>query len=100
MNKNEEAVASYKKAIKIKADDVKAYINLGNAYANMNKKEDAVTLLKKAIKINPDYAMAYNNLAAIYFEKKQYKLAIEYCDRAKELGFTNSALLEALKPYR
>ncbi len=99
-NNKKEAIASYKKAIEINPDYAPAYNNLGIVYYTLDKKEEAIALYKKAIEINPDFAKAYNNLSIIYFYKKQYKLAIEYCDRAKELGFTSPTLLEALKPYR
>jgi len=100
LNKNEEAVAIYKKAIEINADYGEVYNNLGIAYAGMNKKEEAATLFKQAIEIDPSYANSYSNLALIYFQKKQYKLAIEFFDKARSLGFTKPELLEALKPYR
>lgn len=100
INKNEEAIALYKKAIEINPDYADAYNNLGLTYYAINKNEEAIALFKKAIEINPNYAVAYNNLSAVYFHNKQYKLAIEYCDRARELGFANPAFLEALKPYR
>lgn len=100
MDKNEKAVNLYKKAIGINAHYADAYYNLAIGYIAMNKKGEALALYKKTIEINPNYAKAYNNLSAIYFEQKQYKLAIEYCDKARELGFSNPALLEALKPYR
>ena len=44
----------------------------------------------------------FPNLSLAYFHKKQYKLAIEYCDKAKALGlgFDNPDFLNSLKPYR
>ncbi|MCK5178884.1 MAG: tetratricopeptide repeat protein, partial [Candidatus Omnitrophica bacterium] len=78
----------------------KAHNNLGNAYRAANKREEAIASYKKAIKIDPGYAPAYDNLAAVYIQEKQFKLAIGYCDRANELGLTNVAHLETLKPYR
>ncbi|MCK5178324.1 MAG: tetratricopeptide repeat protein [Candidatus Omnitrophica bacterium] len=100
INKNEEAIASYDRAVKIKPDYVEAYSNLGIAYAAMNRREEAVTAYKQAIEINPNYATAYNNLSVIYSERKQYQSAIECCDKARNLGFVNTALLKALEPYR
>ena len=100
INKSEEALALYKKAIEINPDFAKAYYNLGVVCEATEKKEKAIASYKKAIEIKPDFAKAYNNLSIIYFHKKRYKLAIEYCDRAKDLGFSNPAHLEALKPYR
>ena len=100
LNKNEEAIASYKKAIEIKTDYADAYHNLGVLYSKLNRNEEAITLYKQTIEINPNHAGVYNNLSATYFRNKQYQLAIEYCDKAINLGFAKSDLLEALKPYR
>ena len=66
----------------------------------MGKNDEAITHFKKAIEVDPAYALAYNNLAVIYYYNKQYRLAIEYCDKAKALGFSNPRLSEALNPYR
>ncbi len=100
LDDHQGAMISFKKAIEIKADYPKAHNNLGNAYRAANKREEAIASYKKAIKIDPGYAPAYDNLAAVYIQEKQFKLAIGYCDRANELGLTNVAHLETLKPYR
>ncbi|MBN1869143.1 MAG: tetratricopeptide repeat protein [Candidatus Omnitrophica bacterium] len=100
MNRLEEAKAAYKTAINIKNDYLEAYNNLGNISRGTHKNQEAIASYKKIIEIDPNYAMAYSNLAIIYFEEQQYELAIEYFDKGKALGFTNPALLEALRPYR
>ena len=55
---------------------------------------------KKAIIINPNYGKAHERLATLYYYKKEYAFAIEYCDKAAELGIMNYPLLKYLKPYR
>lgn len=63
--------------------------------------DEAITEYKKAIEINPSYAKAHYNLTIAYYYKKEYSLAIEYCDRAIELGCkVPPELLEDLEPYR
>ena len=98
--KIEEAVATYRKAIAVDFGYEDAYCNLGIVYGINGEADEAVRSYEGAIKINPKNAKAYNNLSAIYFQKKQYRLAIQYCDKAKELGLTNTALLKALEAYR
>jgi len=100
LKNTEEAIASYKKAIEIKADYADAYHNLGVVYSNLNRIEEALPLYKKTIEISPRHADAYNNLSAIYIRKKQYSVAIEYCDKAKALGLVNTDFLKILEPYR
>jgi tetratricopeptide (TPR) repeat protein len=96
----DKAMAQYKKTIELNPLCAEAYSGLGAIYSQIGKDEEAMSLLKKAIEINPALAQAYNNLASIYFQNKQYKLAIEYCDKAKELGLADQILIEDLKPYR
>jgi len=57
--------------------------------------------LMKMITANPNDAVAHNNLAVTYYDKQQYKLAIQHCDKARELGYRiNPSFLKALEPYR
>lgn len=100
IGKNEKAISLYKKALDINQSLCGTYYNLGNAYAAIGKNEEAVSAYKKAIELNPNYAIAYNNLSIVYLHEKQYKSAIEYCDKARELGFINTVLLETLKQHR
>ncbi len=100
LGKHTQALAACKKAIELKPDYAKAYNILAVAYQSLGKSAEAIAFYKKAIALNPHFAAAYSNLSAAYFYEKQYKLAIEYCDKAKELGFVNTHLLKALMPYR
>ncbi|MBU1998349.1 MAG: hypothetical protein KKE64_02520 [Candidatus Omnitrophica bacterium] len=48
----------------------------------------AIVLFKKVIEVNPYFAQAY------------YHLAMEYCDKAVDLGYNSDLdFLETLKPY-
>ena len=100
LGSQQESVASYKKAIEHKPEYVEAYYNLGMVYGDIGEREEAINSYKKAIELSPTYAKAYNNLAVIYYYNKEYKLAVEYCDKAQELGFVNPALSGALNAYR
>ncbi len=100
LGKTEQAIVLYKQAIEINAGFAEAYNNLGIAYNALGDSEQAIASFKKAIELNPNHAKAHYSLSIAYFNNKQYRLAIEYCDKAKALGFVNPALLEALKPYR
>ena len=55
LGKKEEAIESYRKAIKIDPNYVDAYNNLGNALDGIGKKEEAIESYRKAIKIDPNY---------------------------------------------
>ncbi|MDB4349809.1 tetratricopeptide repeat protein [Omnitrophica bacterium] len=100
LGRDKEAIASYKKAIAIDPHFVYAYGNLGSAYNAIGKFEEAIAAYKKAVEIDPNDAYAYNNLAAIFFQQEEYRLAIQYCDKARSLGIRNPTLLEVLQPHR
>lgn len=100
MGKKEEAIALYRRALEIDPGYYEAYGNLGIVSYLMGKKEEAISLLKKAIELKPTFAEAYYNLSACYFYEKEYGLAIQYCDKAGELGIDNSHLAGLLEPYR
>ena len=76
----------------------------GHTENKRDKKGDlmkAIPQLKKALAINPNYARAHNQLGIAYYYDGQYKLALDHCNRALELGWrVNPKLLELLKPYR
>jgi tetratricopeptide (TPR) repeat protein len=63
--------------------------------------EEAITSFQKALEINPKYAAAHYALAVIYYEKQEFKQAIEHFDQAGKLGMVvDPKLLEQLKMYR
>jgi len=95
-----ESVALYMRTIKADPRHVNAYNNLGNVYYASGNSREAITLYKMAVDVDPHYAQGYNNLAMVYHAQKRYKLAIKYCDKAKELGLHNCTLLETLEPHR
>ena len=96
-----EALAEYQKTIEIKPDYAKGYYNMGSVLRGNNKIEEAMASFEKALEINPKYAEAHYALAVIYYEKKEFKSAIDHCDQAGKLGIVvDPKLLEKLKPYR
>jgi len=66
MDKSDEALALYNKAIELKPDYVDAYNNLANIYGERGKSDEALALYKKVIAENPNYAIAYYNLGVFY----------------------------------
>ena len=60
--KLEEAIASYRQAVRLKPDYAEAYNNLGNALKDQGKLEEAIASYQQALRLKPDYAEAHNNL--------------------------------------
>ena len=75
--KFEEAVDSYKKAIKLKKDYSEAHFNLGDAYFLAEQYKKAVEAYKQAVRYQPDFITAHNNLGTAYYRLGEYKKAIE-----------------------
>ena len=63
LNRLEEAEASYRKAIELDPDYIRAYINLGCTFLDQGRFYEAEASFRKALELDPDYARAYNNLA-------------------------------------
>jgi tetratricopeptide (TPR) repeat protein len=92
LNRMEEAIAAYKKAIEIRPDAWQAYYNLGAFYNNEGKKlQDAANNEKD----NKKYE------AGIKAADAQLAIALEYLEKAKELTEKGSEdrmdILKALK---
>ena len=64
---------------------LRAYVYLGNAYAQKKMYSQAIDSLIKAIQIDPNYSDAYYNLGAVYYEKANFDKAILYLSQAIQL---------------
>ena len=62
LNKFEEAVACYQRALLLNPDYYEALNNLGNALKGQGKLEEAITCYQRVLSLNPDYYEAFNNL--------------------------------------
>ena len=114
LGRHQEAMESYKQAIRIKPDYADAHFNLGNAYGKHGRYQDAIESYKQAIRIKPDFAMAHFNLGNAYDKlghhqeaMESYKQAIrikpDYADAHYNLGVTCYKLgryQDAVESYR
>jgi len=66
MNKFEEAILDYDRAIDLKPDFAQAYNNRGNAYSMQGNNARAIEDYDKALKLVPNYASAYQNRAVAH----------------------------------
>jgi len=75
MQRFDEAVDAYQKAIAISPKDAAAYFNMGIAYKHAGKPELAIFSWKKASELNPADANPQVALADYYYERGFYDLA-------------------------
>jgi tetratricopeptide (TPR) repeat protein len=66
MNRPEEALAGYARAIQLKPGYANAYYNQGTVLKRMNRYNDALASFDKALALKPDHAEACNNCGLIF----------------------------------
>ena len=80
-----EAIATYRKVLKLKPDMGYAYFKIGTAYSRLNKPEDAVKAFKDAKKLMPDYPVLYNNMGVAYGKMQKYEEEVRELKEAIKL---------------
>jgi len=86
LNRHEEAIRDYSKAIELDPKDAGAYYNRGTAFSKLSKHEDAIKDFNKAIELNPEYAESYYNRGNTHFKLNKHEEAIEDYNKAIELN--------------
>ncbi|TYQ27619.1 tetratricopeptide repeat protein [Pseudanabaena sp. UWO311] len=82
LDRYEEAIFSYDKALAIKPDFYEAWDNLGIALFELGRYEEAIASYDKALAIKPNFYYAWNNRGDALSELGKYKEAIASYDRA------------------
>ena len=81
----DQAVNSYSKLLTFQLDEYDewvCYYYRGCAYLEAKQYDSAIKDFNKAAEVSPGHAKrSYENLALIYFLKKQYKQAIQICNK-------------------
>ena len=77
LNKLEEAIDSYRKAILLMPDDADIYYNLGLILSELREWDKAVHAYKRAIHLKPDDADAFFNLGLVLTELNKWDKAVD-----------------------
>jgi tetratricopeptide (TPR) repeat protein len=80
--KNEEAVAHYKEALRIKPYFADTHSNLGNALVRQGKYQEAIDHFTKALRLRPDFAKAHNGLGVALARQGKYEQAMTHYEEA------------------
>ncbi|MCP4650994.1 MAG: tetratricopeptide repeat protein [PVC group bacterium] len=97
----DDAIDQYKKVLEADPGHADARYNLGVAYQGKGDMIQAVVEYQKTIQINPAHAEAYNNLAVYNYYENNFERAIDYADKALDLGYkVDSRFLEMIKIHR
>lgn len=84
LNRYDEAIEAYKKAIELKNNYIEAQCNLGVTYENLNKNNDAFDAFKNAVFIDSNNFGANFGLANVYRKIGNYDEAIKFYKKAIE----------------
>jgi tetratricopeptide (TPR) repeat protein len=89
------AIAAYKKALELDAENEDAMTGLAMVYTDLGDSKAAADLLRKVADKNPNFR-SLTNLASVYEQMKDYSLAAEMLRRALDQQQGNSELKHAL----
>ncbi len=85
----DEARSHYLRAIEIKPDCDRAYVNLGILLRENGQTSEAIAHFKKALEINPRFAPAHVNLGICYEQTKRIDEALIHYQKAVEASPEN-----------
>ena len=85
LDRPDEALTCYDKALEIKPRFAEAWNNKGNALGALGRSDETVACCDKAQSINPQYAEAWNNKGVALGAFGRYEEALTCCDKALEI---------------
>lgn len=91
LERYEDAISAYKKAVEIKPDKHEAWNNLGSTFAKLKKYDEAIEAYVKAMEINPEDHDTWQNLCAVHL------ISFGKDTLAKRGNFDSTKLRQALE---
>jgi tetratricopeptide (TPR) repeat protein len=85
LGKNDEALASYDRALALRPDSTEALYNRGNSLRQLKRFNEALASYDRALTLRPDYATALSNRGVTLYELKRFDEALANYDRALTL---------------
>ncbi len=83
LERYDESVAAYERAIEIAPDNIWLWNNRGETYTRLNQFDRAIFDFEKAIELSPDRSFVpWNNVGKLYYQQKEYAQAIDAYNRA------------------
>ncbi len=81
----DEAVASFRAAVRLRPNYADALNNLGNVLYFQKKLDEAVACYEEVLRVAPDHAGACSNLGEVVRQQGRLRDAVTYCERAVRL---------------
>lgn len=85
LDRHEEAVVEYQRAIELDPKLAAPHNGLGNVYRVLGRHQEAVTEYQRAIELDPQFAYPHNGLGNVYADLGRYEEAVTEYRRAIEL---------------
>ena len=85
LNRPDDALKSYRKALHLQPTYVQAHSNIGNVYDAIGDYTNAIDCYKKAIQLDPNYAQAYANLSNIFNKISLYPVSPSWTVRRQTI---------------
>ena len=91
----DSAAFYYGLALQLDSENPDLYFERGNAFLNANKTDSALLMYDEALARNPQYSQAQYNKGYIYFDRKNYREAIDEAKKVMEYApdYTDAMLL-------
>ncbi len=86
INRYDDAITAYGKALRINPENAETWYNLGVAYYNLKRYDDAIAAYGKALQTKPEYVKALNNLGMAYSNLGRLDDAIAAYDKALRIN--------------
>ncbi len=96
LDRQDEALASYRKAIRIKPDFADAHYNMATIFQTQGKMTEALRSYKNALRFKPNFANAHTNIGTILQADNRLSEAIERYQTSLELHPGNAETLNNL----
>jgi tetratricopeptide (TPR) repeat protein len=86
----------FDRAMRFKPDDPAVRTLYGSYLYKLGRTNESVEQLNEAVRLEPHNGTANHNLGLIYFQKKDYKKALEFAKQAEKAGFPLTGLKNKL----
>ena len=88
MDKIDEAISSYKKAIKLNPNDADSLSTLGYLFDIKNEDTEIATIFcRQSVEISPENSLFRHRLGKLYFKQKRHEDAMKEFQKANDLGY-------------
>ena len=97
MERNEDALAAYQKAVALRQDDPGLLVDFADALAVKNQHNlqgKPMALITQALKLNPDHIKGLALAGTDAFVRKDFALAVKYWGRIEAVGPPDNALVQ------